>query len=886
MSGYTYKTEVHALHGMNKHGGFGGPLCAEPYGDEVQSIVKRLLADSENDKTLAFNNFTDPCPELTKKQLQTMKGFDYADKKKKLPFGPLPWPTGLPAPGYVPKTNPLNGRWVTVTGGDAEFIKKSIASGMLGSAEASKIQADVDTKKTGGMFLRITQNGEVCTVDASVAKFARAVRTWKSGHYFYEPLVSGSHLFGVWVLPEEYRKIGFFWEMTSGKCFRIQRNAWLDSGYMFMRQSTEAFGRISHIFYVKVDSDPEVDSRPALQSRDFTALAGVFNAPDNLGNPYPCQPVDLDAPVERDTWMDQNKEVVAQQAAAIGKSVQDLEKETQQQVNLGWTSDTVNVHVDALWEALNMKARSPEKFMDVSDVIVSDADGYLSRSMTIKANNKIMKERIWINRVASEIVFQPLHPDTGAPLHEERVIAVREEPNLHLEFYQRDVTDGMRSPWKLPVDVVSKSFQEVVKVAQKLENTVQPVIGLGFHSSSLEDVNHDALWLALLNEVRQPRAHAPNCSVIDCDGYIERKLSSTGSTQHVYVREEEWEVVYRDVIDGKESQTECAIVLRGHPVEIEICERNVLSGFRVHSSIPKSEASVLIDLTIKSAKKLVVEPPATVGLGLCSAAIHDVSYDSLFTALELSALKPWLIRPTKESDCTVTDCGSHVKRVLTRSDGKVEKDIVTINEENGEVSFVEEGHDVERVTVILKNPYRYEIYQRNISDKMRVAFGVRSVVAKDTMSAMVKLAREIEKSASDVVGYGMVSHPMTSSRDKLWRAMLSFLSRPAECGMPVDSVSFQEKAGYMVRSMRLIPTNKVSTDNIRVNEAAQEITFRSVKGEVEGTEERVLSLRTEPLRCEIHCREVSTEMRVNWKAPRATVGQIFDAIDKAAANMN
>merc|ERR1712065_37752 len=192
---------------------------------------------------------------------------------------------------------------------------------------------------------------------------------------------------------------------------------------------------------------------------------------------------------------------------------------------------------------------------------------------------------------------------------------------------------------------------------------------------------------------------------------------------------------------------------------------------------------------------------------------------------------------------------------------------VTINEEKGEVSFVEEGHDVERVTVILKNPYRYEIYQRNIRDKMRVAFGLRSVVAKDTMSAMVKLARQIDESASDVVGYGMVSHPMTSSRDKLGRAMLSFLSRPAECGMPVDSVSFQEKPGYMVRSMRLIPTNKVSTDNIRVNEAAQEIIFRSVKGGAEGTEERVLSLRTEPLRCEIHCREVSTEVRSIGRHP-------------------
>ena len=34
-------------------------------------------------------------------------------------------------------------------------------------------------------------------------------------------------------------------------------------------------------------------------------------------------------------------------------------------------------------------------------------------------------------------------------LHDERIIAVREEPNLHIVFYQRDVPDGMRIPWKL-----------------------------------------------------------------------------------------------------------------------------------------------------------------------------------------------------------------------------------------------------------------------------------------------------------------------------------------------------------------------------------------------------------------------------------------------------
>ena len=71
---------------------------------------------------------------------------------------------------------------------------------------------------------------------------------------------------------------------------------------------------------------------------------------------------------------------------------------------------------------------------------MSDKDGCLSRSMTIKAIDTIMTERIWINCAASEIVFQPMYPDTSDPLHDESVIAVREETNLHL-LLPRDVTD-------------------------------------------------------------------------------------------------------------------------------------------------------------------------------------------------------------------------------------------------------------------------------------------------------------------------------------------------------------------------------------------------------------------------------------------------------------
>ena len=46
----------------------------------------------------------------------------------------------------------------------------------------------------------------------------------------------------------------------------------------------------------------------------------------------------------------------------------------------------------------------------------------LFRGMTSKANTTIMKERIWIDRAASETVCQPLDQDTGAPLHDARAI--------------------------------------------------------------------------------------------------------------------------------------------------------------------------------------------------------------------------------------------------------------------------------------------------------------------------------------------------------------------------------------------------------------------------------------------------------------------------------
>ena len=80
----------------------------------------------------------------------------------------------------------------------------------------------------------------------------------------------------------------------------------------------------------------------------------------------------------------------------------------------------------------------------------------------------------------------------------------------------------------------------------------------------------------------------------------------------VFVREEKWAVVHR-VVDGEENKTECGIVLFSYPLEIEVCERNLLRGSRVHSAL----------------KKLAVEPPATVTLSLCSQLLFVMSLSTL-----------------------------------------------------------------------------------------------------------------------------------------------------------------------------------------------------------------------------------------------------------------
>merc|ERR1712045_722344 len=193
----------------------------------------------------------------------------------------------------------------------------------------------------------------------------------------------------------------------------------------------------------------------------------------------------------------------------------------------------------------------------------------------------------------------------------------------------------------------------------------------------------------------------------------------------------------------------------------------------------------------------------------------------------------------------------------------------------------------ERVLAI-HTPLRLEFYERSARSGLRVDWKAPFSMAQDTFSNIVQLAKKIETSSSDVVGYGLASKPLMGlSEDAAWKAMLFAMRNPAECGMKVDRVVLRDLSGFMQRSMRILgkPGSPTVSDNLRVIESAKEITYRPVVDGVESEEERVFALRKDPLRFEMFCRHSKDEMRLDWQAPRSICTDVFEQTTTAANSL-
>ena len=78
-------------------------------------------------------------------------------------------------------------------------------------------------------------------------------------------------MLGVWVCPEEYRKLGFSWKMDSSKGFRFECRPYPFGPHGILRKATEVNKKISSVLGGKVGNDP--GSKPIrVQSGTLGAL--------------------------------------------------------------------------------------------------------------------------------------------------------------------------------------------------------------------------------------------------------------------------------------------------------------------------------------------------------------------------------------------------------------------------------------------------------------------------------------------------------------------------------------------------------------------------------------------------------------------------------------
>merc|ERR1712064_69472 len=157
--------------------------------------------------------------------------------------------------------------------------------------------------------------------------------------------------------------------------------------------------------------------------------------------------------------------------------------------------------------------------------------------------------------------------------------------------------------------------------------------------------------------------------------------------------------------------------------------------------------------------------------------------------------------------------------------------------------------------------------------------------ATDVFTKLTDIAKELESKQHDIVGYGMVSQPYSCGKQKLWKAMAAVLRDPTRFGIKVDQVMVSDQPGFLKRSYRIISQNRTKLEHVRVNEAAQELIFNTIKDGKESDNENVWTLATNPLRCEIHSRKASDQMRVRWELQHEQANEIFDAFLAASSQV-
>merc|ERR1712241_577168 len=240
-------------------------------------------------------------------------------------------------------------------------------------------------------------------------------------------------------------------------------------------------------------------------------------------------------------------------------------------------------------------------------------------------------------------------------------------------------------------------------------------------------------------------------SIKECAGFVQRTITANGETylENIYEDEPSCEIVYRKLVNGSETDQERVIALRAHPLEMGFHGRNKADGFRVQWDMPKAAVLGTVDSFVREASRMEGAQPTTVGYGITSDPIRDLSYDSLFAAVGLSIKEPWRVIDVDQAGCSVEDCNGYtLRKMKLRATGENVVERVTINEEQGSVTYNKcdasgKPGNVERVLAI-STPLRLEFYERSATSGLRLDWKAPFGVARDTFSNLVQLAKKVE----------------------------------------------------------------------------------------------------------------------------------------------
>merc|ERR1712117_466490 len=246
---------------------------------------------------------------------------------------------------------------------------------------------------------------------------------------------------------------------------------------------------------------------------------------------------------------------------------------------------------------------------------------------------------------------------------------------------------GYRTYWQAPLDSVKPMVGELVDYAAKSEGK-GGVVGLGIRSAEIKGVSHDSLWRAMMESIRDPARFfaCSDVSIKECQGFVQRTITANGETyiENIYSDEPSCEIVYRKLFNGSETDTERVVALRTHPLQIEFHQRNTADGFRVQWDMPKSAPLGSVEAFVREAKRMEGAQPTTVGYGITSDPIRDVSYASLFAAVGISIKEPWRVINVDQASCSTEDCDGYIlRRMRLSATGEKVVERITINEEQG-----------------------------------------------------------------------------------------------------------------------------------------------------------------------------------------------------------